>query len=279
MDNIEDIRQEIIRFKNDPVTQQLQTRYKSKSMPEIMGFNRKELAHSNFIAWLFSVEDHGELAKFNLLKFLEILSMRGKPSIGGDQSYIFDSVISDDLNIKDIEIFSEKSIGSAGRIDIFISFKYEKDREFKTANIIVENKVTSAETGDQTNRYFEYFENKKSRNCNIYVYLTPLPTLELLDLTEPECLNKHFLQINYQSLVDYLLEPLLRQSIAPHIEKAIQDYLLALSQPTLSGEYNVKEIVMAIGEKERDLLTRFWKNHQTLLYAALDAIASDPDTN
>lgn len=109
------------------------------------------------------------------------------------------------------------------------------------------------------------------------MFLTPLPTIELQELREPQCLNKSFVQINYQSLVDYLLEPMLRKSIPPYVEKVVQDYLLALSQPNISGEDTTKEIVMAIAEQERELLTKFWKNHQKLLFAALEAIATDPE--
>jgi hypothetical protein len=49
---IEEIRNEIIKFNNDINVQKLESLYSSKSFPEIMGVSRKELMHSNFIAWI-----------------------------------------------------------------------------------------------------------------------------------------------------------------------------------------------------------------------------------
>ncbi|MBG78301.1 MAG: hypothetical protein CL570_04645 [Alphaproteobacteria bacterium] len=274
---LEEIRHEIIRFKNDPVTQKLEARYKSRSMPEIMGFSRKEIAHSNFIAWLFSKEDHGELATYNLLKFIEILSIHPSKIRDEKQQYIFDNVISDDLQIESFDVATEVSIQKSGRVDLWIKFKYLRGGVLAKANLIIENKVTSAETGDQTERYYSYFQKEHPDDCNIFIFLTPISSIELQALDEPQCKNKNFIQINYQSIVDYLLEPLLRRSVSSDVNKVVQDYLLALSQPNISGEDVSKEIVMAIGEVERELLSKFWKNHQRLLFAALEAIATDPE--
>ncbi len=46
---LEQIRTEIIRFKNDPSSQKLENFYYSKSFSEILGVSRREISHSNFL--------------------------------------------------------------------------------------------------------------------------------------------------------------------------------------------------------------------------------------
>jgi len=55
--------------------------------------------------------------------------------------------------------------------------------------------------------------------------------------------------------------------------------LQALSQPTQNEEDDEHKqgLIMAIGNEERQLLTRFWDQNQKLILSALYAISSDPD--
>ena len=142
--NIKDIRSSIIQYKNDPATQNLEARYRSKSMLEVLGVSRKELAHSNFIAWLLNPLELGELATYNLKKFIEILAQYNNTD---NKSYetLFDEVITDNATFSNIKTFIEKSIGKHGRVDIVIKFKCLYAESNHDVNIIIENKVTSKE--------------------------------------------------------------------------------------------------------------------------------------
>ena len=59
----------------------------------------------------------------------------------------------------------------------------------------------------------------------------------------------------------------------------IKDYLQVLSQPTQNedDDEHKQGLIMAIGNEERELLTRFWEQNQKLILSALYAISSDPD--
>jgi hypothetical protein len=48
--SIVQIRDEIIKFKNDPDFQKLENFYYSKSFAEILGVSRREISHSGFLA-------------------------------------------------------------------------------------------------------------------------------------------------------------------------------------------------------------------------------------
>ena len=52
--NLDQIRDDIIKFKNDPDFQKLENFYYSKSFSEILGVSRREISHSGFLAWLLN---------------------------------------------------------------------------------------------------------------------------------------------------------------------------------------------------------------------------------
>lgn len=102
--------------------------------------------------------------------------------------------------------------------------------------------------------------------------------MELIELEEPECKCKNFIQINYQSLVDYIFEPALNQNINDRVKTILIDYISSLSQPSFSIDTNNYEegLIMAIGNEERELLNKFWETNKQLILASLYAISNDP---
>lgn len=277
---VDQIRNEIIKFKNDVVSQRLEKYYGTKSLGEIFGISRKELAHSNFIAWLLGNQESHNLGDYPFKKFLEIIVLSSLAPQAEPHKALFDSIITGDLTVKDLQTYTEKSIQSVGRVDILIEAEIVYFDTAKKLRVIIENKVTTKEHSDQTTKYFDYYESRKGESCiNLYVFLTPLSGIELSDLEEPECSCKQFIQTNYQNLVDYLLEPILNKDITDKTRTIINEYLQTLSQPTQSeeDEEHKQGLIMAIGNEERELLTRFWDKNQKLILSALYAISSDPD--
>ena len=67
---IDQIRNEIIKFKNDVDSQRLDSYYSTKSYSEILGVSRRELSHSNFIAWLLNDQESHNLSSYPIKKFL-----------------------------------------------------------------------------------------------------------------------------------------------------------------------------------------------------------------
>ena len=278
--SIDEIRREIARFKNDPDVLSLSRYYQAKSISEILGVSRKELPHSRFIAWLLDANESHGLGYFPIKKMLDLIVLLSQPSVSVPNKTHFDAIITDDLNIVSVEIESEKFIGKHGRVDIYVKILLRDNPHIDTITIAIENKVTSLETNDQTQRYFEYFEsNKGSRTLQLYIYLTPISTLELLELSEPLCTCKQFVQINYQSIVDMIIEPALNSDISSKTKNILTEYLQSLSQPSFNddNEEHQEGLIMAIGTEERELLKKFWDKNQKLILASLYAMSSDPD--
>lgn len=274
----EDIRKEISKFKNDESLIKLNSFYQSKSYSEILGVSRKELSHSKFLAWILNPYESHKIGFFGIKKFLDIVVLMSNAKLTEKNKKLYNSIITDDISIEKIIIETEKPIDKYGRLDIYLELSI-LNSVYNKIKIVVENKVTSKENNDQTNRYFQYFEqNNNEATKIIYVFLTPISTLKLLELEEAECNCKDFIQINYQTLVDKMFEPLLSQDLPEKTKFIFKEYLQSLSQPSIADNRELQEgLIMAIGKEERDLLTQFWKNNEKLILASLYAISSDPE--
>lgn len=276
---IDQIRDEIINFKNDPDFQKLENFYYSKSFSEILGVSRREISHSGFLAWLLGNLESHNLGEFPIKKFLDIILKFSNDKLKSKHSDLFNSFVTEDYLIERLFIKSEYAIKNVGRLDIYIELTLLIAGKTKHIKLVIENKVESRENNDQTNSYFNFFNpTENDANIVIYVYLTPISTLELIELTEPECNCKAFIQINYQSIVDYLIEPALNQNISSRTQNILTEYLKSLSQPSIDQEADghKQELIMALGSEERKLLSSFWEKNQKLILASLYAISSDP---
>lgn len=274
---LSEIRNSIIKFNNDVTTQLLKAYYNEKSYSEILGVSRKELSHSNFICWILNPDESHGLSDFGLKRFFEIL-ITSKFWFERDQSELFDNILTGNYKLQSVSTLREHPIGEMGRIDILVELEIVTDCTNRV-RLVIENKVLSSEGKDQTNRYYNYFENINDDYLNIYVYLTAISSLDLEELSSPECENSHFIQINYQSLVDNLFEPALKQNISSVAAFYINQYIQSLSQPSFENEGSDFErgLIMAIGTEERKLLEKFWTGNQKIILAALYAISSDPN--
>jgi hypothetical protein len=278
--SIDQIRSEIIKFKNDVVSQRLDSYYSTKSYSEILGVSRKEIPHSNFIAWLLNNQESHNLSFYPIKKFLEILVVSSNANQLQKYKVLFDSIITDDLSVNSIDVVTERAIKNVGRVDIYIEADITYSGRQQKLRVVIENKVSTKEHSDQTKKYYDYYEGLENVGwMNLYVFLTPISGIDLSDLSEPECSCKEYIQINYQNLVDYLLEPILNKNISSKTENIIKDYLQGLSQPAQNDEdeEHKQGLIMAIGNEERELLTKFWNQNQKLIMSALYAISSDPD--
>lgn len=277
---IDQIRDEIIKFKNDPDFQKLENFYYSKSFSEILGVSRREISHSGFLAWLLSNIESHNLGEFPIKKFLDIILKFSTNKLKDQNSELYNSFVTEDYEIERLFIKPEFVIKNVGRLDIYIDLTLLMDNKKQNVKLIIENKVESKENNDQTNNYFNHFNTlKKNEEIIIYIYLTPISTLELIELTEAECICKEFIQINYQSIVDYLIEPALNQNISDRTKNILTEYLKSLSQPSIDDEIDghKQELIMALGNEERKLLSSFWNKNQKLILASLYAISSDPE--
>jgi hypothetical protein len=250
----------IVQFKNSSTTQRLRQYYTTNSLMEIYGINRKEIRHTSFLKWLFNTKT--VIAKPALKKLLDIIVTKLNTDTLNDE-------LQQLLIIGNYEIdywnTTENYSVNRGLVDLYVEITIGNFN----IELIIENKVYSNEHDDQTQKYHDHFSKIKKNSEKIFLYLTPISSLELEKLIEPECCCKKFIQINYQIIVDKIIEPILSEGVNKNIEFILHDYLKALSTPVNIKQNNYK--YMAISNKENELLIRFWEENEDLILKAVEA--------
>jgi len=281
-----DVTKAIVNFSNSSEYCKLDAFYRQKSMFEILGIHRNETRHSRFLAWLLNpTESHG-LLTFGLKKFFEVCllsSLESEQKISDEQlTTLLENLVVGQVEIIDVTTQTELPLGKKSRIDIVVYATVQvSPHTRKNVAVLIENKVKSKEHSAQTSQYYEWFKTHKvGYDYVLCVYLTPISTLLLNKKNMPDCECKDFLQINYQYLADYLIEPAHSLVQSEQAKMFIADYLRALSISSVivaENKDNKGDIVMAISERERVLLSKFWEKHQSLILAAFYAFSNDPD--
>lgn len=264
-------------FDSDVNNKKLFDFYSSKSFLEILLVDRREISHSSFLAWLFNSQENHQLSDFALKRFIEIIDLRHQIFNNNDNIDVIKSIILESYNVKNIVVEKEKHLGKA-RLDIYVEFViFNEELELKI-KLIIENKVKSNESDDQTIKYFNHFEKIKRKNeINFFIYLTPLSSLELISLAKPECICDNYIQINYQDIVDTILEPALLINISDRTKFIISEYIKSLSQPSITDK-SLKNIhIMALGKEEKELLIKFWTNNKDIILSAMYANSINDD--
>lgn len=283
-----DIRKSIVKLFNSKEYHELKLYYDFKGIFDILGIMRNENVHSNFLAWLLNPEQNHGLNNYPIRKFLETLVMSlfdcqyAKEKINLFPEYLIDYIITGNYEVIDVNVEREKVIDNSKRIDIFIDLTIKinnEDSKITNLKIILENKVYSKEHSEQTIQYYEWaYTNFKDDSELIFVYLSPISNSELHDLSEQQCQCKEYIQINYQYLVNYILEPCKMQQLPPEASSLIDNYLRCLSYPSMDeGSIKNGGLVMAVNERERKLLLDFWEGNKPLLLAMLNVLKDDED--
>lgn len=217
-------------------------------------------------------------------------------------------------------------IPSQDRLDIYIHCTIEpkKEKEKSEIEFIIENKVGSKENGPkvngskdsgpkeksgfdveypdyvnktQTERYYyacngKAIKNRKSRE-KIFIYLTPISNDDLSDFDnlgeDQKSKDEHFININYQDILDNIIEPLLSaEDISTRIHTLLEEYVLSLSLPALiekenENEQNIKgSIIMATRKVDIENITNIIKKNSylSLIQDALkETISKSKKTN
>lgn len=305
----------IIKFNLDESINDLKKYYATLTTWEIMKQSRRETTHTQFLAWFFNNNDfNADLNAGPIKRFIVLLLKWANRQKGAEfNSELADSIYQQDFSIISHKVVPEYSIkveqksnnGPAygeGNIDIFFTVLANIFGTKRTIHIVVENKIGAPETTKcfdkngkllkkptkeetnttlyQTNAYYQYIATKYNSDINLFVYLKPTEC-SLDDLEEAECNEKKFIQINYQELLDYVIQPVSEQiDISTDNAYRLKDYIKALGKPSETDDNetdnkdnsNKKITIMAIEQKEKELLKQFFHNNEDLIRAAINAL-------
>lgn len=268
---------------------QIKRYYERPSYMGLLNVGRKELPHSSFISWLF------DSATFNqshpnspIMHLLDIAVKRANQQnkIGDNNAIsisLSDSIYGRLFSIaqtscKREEFIIDGKTNERRRSDITIRCQIKNTEKY--LNICIENKVLTKEHSSQTKAYSDYYQKEDNADW-LFLFLTPLSSVELDDYfslsKEEKCTSEMFIQINYQDLLDYVLEPLINSvDKNSQVYFILDDYINTLRYPVMEDNYK-KRTIMAIGEQETKLLNDFWEGNHELIELALEAMSCNPN--
>lgn len=255
-------------YNKDETVRRLKEQYASPSNLEILGIDRIESVHSNFIAWLLENQNLAISKSENpLIQLLDIIIDRAKKqNIEIDDNFV-NSIISRHAEIITVSVDKEvsyKSNNSDNRIDLIVNCVLLIGSEEKPVVIYLENKVDANETfnkkGDtgQTEVYYNQYHDESSDQIQLFVFLSP-------KIEKAICCDK-FIRINYQSILESILEPLMQTKLRASDHLFIQNYIRALGVRVLDDQ-GIGSI-MAITKEERRLFEYLYKKYNKLYKSA-----------
>ena len=289
--NEQSIRDRIVNYYNSEEFRNVDSYNANQDFFRIIHSERRELAHSDMIAWMLDVNGSHGLREFGIRKFLQIIALSAKFAINKktenqldvklQKLFLFGNYELGRVDIKR-EVYAKMESQNGKYIDILVDIEIKErssNESLKKLDIVLENKVDSLEHDEQTLIYYEYemkerYGKGKEKYINgapIFVYLLPVSTIDLandsLDKNK-KCGCESYIYLNYQYLVTYLIEPMLEKSLEKQYEYLLHSYLKTLS---CSFDDNEKTAtIMATTLEERSLLIKYWDNHEELLIAAIE---------
>ena len=291
----QDIKDLIIKFNLDESINDLKRYYSTPTTWEIINQSRKETRHTQFLAWFFGYKDFNADPNAGPIKKLIVLLLKWanmQENAAFDEE-LANSIYSQSLSILSYNVTPEYDIlvepYGEGDIDILVSCVAKVNDVERNINIAIENKIGAPETTKkrfgkdgtettlyQTKAYYQYITKEYKDDINLFVFLKPTDR-DLENVKQAECKCDKYIQINYQELLDNIIQPVCDQKdISVENKYRLKDYIKTLGKPAETDEDTNKNIIiMAMNQKERELLTIFFKNNEDLIRAAINALGDE----
>lgn len=291
----QDIKDLIVKFNLDESINDLKRYYSTPTTWEIINQSRKETRHTQFLAWFFGNKDFNADPNAGPIKKLIVLLLKWanmQENAAFDEE-LANSIYSQSLSILSYNVTPEYDIlvepYGEGDIDILVSCVAKVNDVERNINIAIENKIGAPETTKkrfgkdgtettlyQTKAYYQYITKEYKDDINLFVFLKPTDR-DLENVKQAECKCDKYIQINYQELLDNIIQPVCNQKdISVENKYRLKDYIKTLGKPAETDEDTNKNIIiMAMNQKERELLTIFFKNNEDLIRAAINALGDE----
>lgn len=257
------IKEEIEKFKKGDAVLALRNSYEVPSYFEVMGIQRSENVYSNVLAWLLTSNGSHGLGCLPMRMFLMSVRTAFRRFRKSNEKRVIPFWLEKigKYKIKSVNVARESPVaGTRRRIDMFCQMIISVQGKDIECRLAIENKIGSCEHDSQTEAYHRFVVKKYGRANSLFVFLTPEPSWRLISgFGEVKCSSLAYVQMNYQMLIDGMLEPLARKADSECAKRYIADLVMAMRYD------EKKESVMAISSEERELLKEFVKEQRDFL--------------
>lgn len=208
----------------------------------ILGAQRMEIRHSNFLAWLLDPNGSHGLGNRFLIRVLRDLAIDKKSKLN--------ILEIGDLNFANVDVIREHPCSNGKRIDILILIEYEKHNDKKLI-LCIENKIDSVDFDNQLCDYRDYVNKtyQEPEYKKLFVYLTP-------NGEEPSDDNERNEWFLY-SYKDHILKHLTsipKKTINTEVKIYINDYLSILNNEIMNNNITARELADAIYDNHKPLI-------------------------
>ena len=282
----EDIKRDILRACTSLTFQKINTYYREDNIFSIIGKSRSENVHSNFLQWLFNRGSNHGLGVYPTQMLLRVIDYVKTKSIN-EVAYIpehFEVFIENINNISDVKLYRERVIHNNDnktnlRIDLLFEIDFIEELHLPQLRIVIENKVNSSENKGQTTVYYKATQSLNDFNVEyVYLYLTPAPNKLIESLNRQQCVSNKFIQINYQLLLEYIIQPCKSRCTSKKCQFYLDNYIRCLGDTGFFEEDNKRGvIVMAVSNEENKLLRTFWDENEKLIKATINSVLNDEE--
>lgn len=236
------------RLVNDERFDRLDLELKNANIFTILGIERMEIRHSNFLAWLLDSSGTHGLGSLFLKRFLRDISLLDSPES-------INEVCIKDANTQSIEVRREWR-----NIDILLIAG--------DLVVCIENKVDSSDSQKQLACYRSIVEHNFPAQRKAFVYLTP-------DGRDPgdEDEQAHYINYSYQQIAGHLhrILKLHRNSMIPSVSIYISDYLDNL-RTNLMKESPLNALAQQLYESHKEILEFIYENKPDSATLACDYV-------
>lgn len=215
------------------------------NLMEILRVAKKELPHSNFLAWMFSPNESHNLGDFALKEFIKLYYRENQFQDLGLQTKlsVFDFV---NLDFDDLEIRREYK-----NIDLIL---ISKKNDFC---IVIENKIYSRESREQLKKYRSLIEKEYPNfKHKIYIFLS----LFEQDITEEE--QDYYVQLDYSHILKLVEQIIQRKSLKDKTRFIFEQYLQTLKS-MLNRNEQIEEIAQNLYKKYKSAFDLVFQYVQT----------------
>ncbi|MBR4156904.1 MAG: PD-(D/E)XK nuclease family protein [Bacteroidales bacterium] len=281
------MKNKILNLINSIEFQELNSYYNEKTIFGALNVERNENRHSAFVAWWLNPKSEHGLGDATLKLFLRLVATKewGESIFKqNDKVDFYSRVLAGDYNITIREDFElEKSVGklssnnSKGRIDIWSALELTaEDEDGKDSSLavgmVIENKIYSNEGKNQTVRYFDAV-NSYMKELPSEMEYSGMGILLTATKQKPSC--DQFINITYQELLTYVIEPLM-SSVDADSSQFVEAFVRNLGRPALT-ENNKHYGVLAVSKKEKMLLERVVTNNRDIFESTFASLYPSSD--
>lgn len=224
-------------FRDDRNVDLLQADLNRPNLFSILGVQRKEIRHSNFLAWILNPSaNHGFGSGF-LVRMLRHISALASLSVQETMNLEAEALLG-------VEVYREWK-----NTDVLLVTK--------NAVICIENKIDAKDSKGQLTKYRNLIEKHyPKKKHKVFIYLTPFGEMPT---DEQEC--EYYLPLSYQTIIDHVMavSEIHRERLSERTKLYIDDYVSLIRRDIMNND-NVNELANVIYKNHKELLDFVFEN-------------------